>query len=138
MTVSSCKCSRLKGKAQGVSWWSTLFIAVILKYPFCIMAYSGAITMYGGADMYVNESKWVPYVLILGMIMLNFCDIRTYCALVLVISGVMLVLLAHRTLLTLTNYHVGILFLLLGIWVNGSFLSIIRKTFKVKYFQNTR
>ncbi len=96
--------------------------------------------MCGGVDMYVNENNWVSYfplvlaLIIVGLITLNFRDTRTYFALMLAASGTILVLLAHQTFLTSAYYNAGTTLLILGIWVNGSFLSIFKKIFSTKYF----
>ncbi|MEL7006473.1 MAG: hypothetical protein AAFN93_27680, partial [Bacteroidota bacterium] len=89
MNRSCQKCTNSEKRVQstGSSWASAVLIIVIPKCPFCIMAYSSAITMCGGPDMYLLDNNWVSYipillsVFIIAMLILNYRDVRTNYAL---------------------------------------------------------
>lgn len=132
-TCKKCPQNHKKVKASGSSWLSALLIIVIPKCPFCIMAYSSAITMCGGADIYLQGNNWVSYIpiflslFIIGMLLMNYRDSRTKYALTLAMIGLSLVLSTHQMLLSPAYYYYGTAFLILSIWLNGSLFSILGK-----------
>lgn len=131
MLQSHCKCTQSKVNPVKVSWWSTFLIVILPKCPFCIMAYSSAITMCGGPAMYVSENNWVSYMpialalVVVLMIALKFRDFRTYFALAFSLMGTLLVILTHQTIIEAIFYYLGTALLIFGIWTNGSLFSIL-------------
>jgi len=97
------------------------------------MAYSSAITICGGPDMYLTSNNWVSYVpLVLAlfinlMLLLNWRGERTVNALIVAMIGFTFLLLTHQLILSSGFYNLGAVLLLLGIWLNGSLISILNK-----------
>tara|TARA_B100000900_G_C20570674_1_gene713090 strand:+ start:251 stop:577 length:327 start_codon:yes stop_codon:yes gene_type:complete len=97
------------------------------------MAYSSAITICGGPDMYLMSNNWVSYVpLILAlfinlMLFLNWRGQRTILALIVAMIGFTFLLLIHQLILSSDFYNLGAGLLLMGIWLNGSFISVFKK-----------
>ena len=54
------KCQNSYAK-KSLSWLPAIFIAIIPKCPFCIMAYSGALTLCSGTTMYPNAGTSISY-----------------------------------------------------------------------------
>ena len=84
---------------------------VLPKCPFCVMAYSSAITMCGGPSMYLSGNNWVSYiplllgVVIISMILLNRRGIRTYYALLIGAIGFLMILLTHQLVIESVFYN---------------------------------
>ncbi|HAA11352.1 MAG TPA: hypothetical protein DCE41_06460 [Cytophagales bacterium] len=95
------------------------------------MAYTSAITMCGGPDMYWQSNNWVSYIplvlagVILAMILLNRRGIRTWFALAIALVGSFLILGTHQLLLSPTYYSWGSGLLFVAIWANGSLMAFI-------------
>ncbi len=110
------------------SWLSALLVIIIPKCPFCVMAYSSAITICGGSDMYFSENNWVSFIpvvmaaLIVLFIMLNHRGNRTYYAMTVAFAGFVMVALTHQLVIDPAFYNVGATILFGAIWMNGSFL----------------
>lgn len=117
--------------ARGISYLSTFLVILIPKCPFCIMAYTSAITVCGGQDVYLSQENWVSYIplllalLILFLLAFNRKGVRTLYALVIVMTGFIFLVLTHQLILPPSFYNIGAGMLLAGIWVNGSFLSFM-------------
>lgn len=125
-----CNGQKEASKYKHTSLFSLLLIIILPNCPFCIMAYTSAITMCGGPDIYLAENNWasvVPIilsVLIIGMIALNSRGQRTYVAMLLAILGSLLILGVHQLYLEESFYYIGTFLLFFGIWVNSSFIYI--------------
>jgi hypothetical protein len=133
--LSNCKCHTTKKikRSSSVSLLSTFLLIILPKCPFCIMAYSSAITICGGPDMYLMSNNWVSFVpLVLAlfisvMLLLNWRGRRTFNALLVALMGFALILLTHQLILSSGFYNLGAMLLLMSIWLNGSFISILNK-----------
>ena len=133
--LSNCNCHPSKNfnKAGSASVLSTFLLIILPKCPFCVMAYSSAITICGGPDMYLMSNNWVSYVpLFLAlfinlMLFLNWRDQRTLLALTVAMIGFAILLLTHQLILPSDLYNLGVGLLFMGIWLNGSFISIFKK-----------
>ena len=83
-----CHPSKNCNEARSASVLSTFLLIILPKCPFCIMAYSSAITICGGPDMYFISNNWVSYVpLFLAlfinlMLLLNWRGQRTILAII--------------------------------------------------------
>jgi len=119
-----------------ISFLSSLMIMILPKCAFCVMAYSSAIAMCGGPDMYLKENNWASYiplglsVIIISMLFLNWRGSRTKYALTIAIIGFGFILLTHQLFFDSFYYYIGAGLLFFGIWFNGSFYSILSK-FKI-------
>ena len=83
--------------------------------------------------MYLTSNNWVSYVpLVLAlfinlMILLNWRGLRTITALIVAMVGFTLIILTHQLILSSDLYNLGVALLLMGIWLNGSFISVLNK-----------
>ncbi len=109
------------------SWLPALFIAIIPKCPFCIMAYSGAITLCSGTKMYPHADTTFSYIsiglaaFVMLSILLNYKGNKTRYALTFTCIGMLLLVLSQFYWISEYLYYTGVGFLFFGIWYNGSF-----------------
>ncbi len=111
---------------------STLAIALFPKCYLCFTAYSGAIAMCSGKNLFA-KMDFTGYaiftllsLIILASILLKHRGKRTFFALAL--SSFALVAISVSIHIGLGFlYYAGIVSLCLGIWVNGSFYFVVRK-----------
>ena len=134
----SCHCpskSKQKAKRDTYPLWSGILIALIPKCPYCILAYSSAITMCSGTKMYAQTPGWTAYlpfalaVLTLVLVLLNYKGSRTLASAGLVILGSILMIAGEFWLGEILLYYLGTAVLLFGIWVNASFRYFYQKWF---------
>ncbi len=127
---SACKGQSQKAKNKPTSLLSLLLIIVLPNCPFCIMAYSSAITMCGGPDMYMAENNWASYLpitlsmVIIAIIWINKRGKRTTYALLSAMVGAMLIVLVHQLILAEAFYYLGTTLLFVGILINSSFVAV--------------
>ena len=120
-------------KASSASVLSTFLLIILPKCPFCIMAYSSAITICGGPDMYLMSNNWVSFVplalalFINVMLLLNWRGRRTFNALLVSLVGFSLILMTHQLILSSGFYNLGAMLLFMSIWLNGSFIYLLNK-----------
>ncbi len=128
MKNHNCKkqCKSLHAK-KFPSWLPALFIAIIPKCPFCIMAYSGAITLCTGSKMYPNADSTTSYIsiglaaFVMLSILFNYKGSKTNYALAFTGIGMGLLLTSQFYWISEYLYYAGVGFLFFGIWYNGSF-----------------
>lgn len=131
---SACRpCKTKRPIKNGTSWLSALLIIVIPKCPFCVLAYSSAITMCGTSSLYLTENNWVSFLpvllggVIVTMIALNFRDNRTIWALGISSIGLLLIIGSHQLVIDSQYYHLGTFLLFFSILLNGSLFSLLKK-----------
>ena len=118
-------------QSDKASFLSTLFIVLIPKCPLCIMAYSSAITMCGGRELYLNQNNWVSYIpIILGVVILvliiqRFKGLKTWVSLMIATGGLLLIVGVHQLMIPSSAYNLGAGLLLFATWLNGSFISFV-------------
>lgn len=128
------------GKKVQSSWLPAILVAILPKCPFCIMAYSGAVTMCSGNNLYPHAGSYMSYItLLLALIIIigigfNFKGRRTYWALATSGLGMMLILLSQFIFLSSFWYYFGSSLLFLGIWLNGSLFSLVNQL-KTRIYQ---
>ena len=131
---SHCKNCNTKRKVytfRNSSIFSAILIILIPKCPFCIMAYSSAITICGGQDIYMTSNNWVSFIplvlsaIIFLMIVLNNKGIRTWIAAIMTLFGTLFIVLSHQLLLSPAFYNVGGVGMILAIWVNGNLRAFV-------------
>ena len=133
---TKCKSQSKLNTALQPSFLGSLLIVIIPKCPFCVMAYSSAITMCGGKSLYLAQNNWISYVpLLLSLVIIyilvkNYKDQRTLMAIGLAVSGSTLLVLVHQTIVGPVFYNLGAILLFSAIWLNGSLLSFISQTRK--------
>lgn len=132
----ACKCSskkKLRSQSSISSISTGILIALIPKCPYCILAYSSAITMCSGAKMYSHSPSWTSYLLLalagltLVFILLNYKGRRTIAAAALVAVGTLLMFASQFYTFEINHYYIGTTLILFGIWVNASFRFFFRK-----------
>ena len=133
--LSNCNCHPTKkvNRSSSASLFSTVVLIILPKCPICIMAYSSAITICGGTDMYFRSNNWVSYVpLVLAlfinlMFLFNWRGQRTLYALTIAMVGFTLILLTHQLVLSPVFYDLGAVLLLMSIWLNSSLIFLLNK-----------
>lgn len=126
--LQSCHCNK-----QKFSIATGLFIALLPKCHFCILAYSSAITLCSGTTLYHHTPIWTSYISVFLslftflLVLWNFRGIRTIIAGFMVIVGCFLISYSELKTGELTYYYWGTVSLLTGVWVNGSFYYFFRK-----------
>jgi len=132
----SCNCAikmNKKEKRTIFPLFTGLLIAIMPKCPYCILAYSSAITMCSGAKLYPQLPGWSSYLLLglatltLLLILFNYKGKRTIAAATLVGIGSLLMFACQFFTFNMTHYYLGMFFLLFGVWVNASFRFFYRK-----------
>ncbi len=134
MKNPSCKknCQRLQIK-KSFSWLPAIFIAIIPKCPFCIMAYSGALTLCTGTKIYPHADTTTSYIsiglaaFVLFSILYNYKGSKTKYALLFTCIGTLLLLTSQFYWISEPLYYAGVSFLFFGIWYNGSFSFFYQK-----------
>lgn len=119
-------------KKRSYSWLPAVVVAILPKCPFCIMAYSGAVTMCSGMK-YPHAGSFSAYlslglaaIVLLG-ILLNRRGRKTWRAFGLASLGILTLLVGQFFIISATNYYLGVGLLFFGIWYNGSFTYFLRK-----------
>lgn len=130
----ACPTKERERNVKGVwPFLSGIFIAIIPKCSFCVMAYSSAITLCSGKQVYDHAPQWTSYISIglavmtLFFILINYKGWRTLLAALLVLLGSGIILRAELITGQLDNYYLGAFVLLLGVWMNASFYYFVKK-----------
>lgn len=132
--TSTCTPCRSKARSS-YAWLPAVVVAILPKCPFCVMAYSGAISMCSGNNLYPNAGGIVSYVTIglalltLLSILLNKRGRRTWVAATITIGGTGLLLLSQFYSMSSSLYYIAVTVIFFGVWFNGSFLHFYRKYF---------
>jgi len=136
---NSCGCAVRKNpkETSSVSPIITgVLIALIPKCPYCILAYSSAITMCSGSKIYMQSPGLMSYITLglafmtLLFILINHRGKRTYIAALFVGVGSLLMLACQFYTFNMTHYYTGTILIFLGVWFNASF-----RYFYVKWFK---
>lgn len=134
--TGSKRCNRtIKGNR---SWLPAIVVALLPKCPFCIMAYSGAISMCSGNTIYPNAGGYSAYItlciasLVILSILLNNKGQRSVVASLIATAGIISIGASQFLYLGAVSYYLGVVLLFFGIWYNGSFFYFYRK-----YIQNS-
>lgn len=131
-----CGCQGKKSKKERKTLpplLTGILIALVPKCPYCILAYSSAISMCSGSKIYMNTPGWASYIplvlafLTLLFIVMNNRGKRTIIAASLVGIGSMLMLLCQFYSFNIMHYYIGTGLLLFGVWVNASFRYFYRQ-----------
>lgn len=133
---NTCACPGGKNKKQSnlkkTPFLLGLLIAILPKCPFCILAYSSALTLCNGSNFYMHQSGWTSWISIflaaftLAMVLINYRGRRTLAAAGLILLGSALITRAELYTGQLQLYYGGVALLFAGIWANGSFLFFTR------------
>ena len=110
-----------------------IIIALIPKCPFCILAYTSAVSVCGSAQLSQHSPVWTSWIsgllalLTLAFVALNYKGKKTLLALAIILAGTGLIFWSELQSGALTQYQWGASLLILGVWLNGSFLYFMRK-----------
>ena len=135
----TCKCAskkELKSNSSISPIFTGVLIAFIPKCPYCILAYSSAITMCSGAKVYTNAPSWTSYLLLVLailtvlFILMNYKGRRTLIAATFASTGSLLMLASQFYTFDINHYYIGTFLLLFGVWVNASFRFFYRQWIK--------
>ena len=135
----SCSCPSKKKKSVSKSAYpllSSVFIALLPKCHFCILAYSSAITLCSGTKIYDHSPEWTSFVsiglaaLTLVFILINYRGKRTVFSAIMVIIGSILIIRTELYTGEIIEYYYGVFLLLIGVWVNASFYYFYYKFIK--------
>lgn len=108
-------------------------VALLPKCPFCILAWSSAITLCSGEQIYDHSAEWTSWIsvglvaLTFGLVVWNYRGSRTVVAAALVLLGGGLVVRAEWLTGSLATYYCGAVLLLAGVWINGNLLPLMRQ-----------
>ncbi|MEM8896323.1 MAG: hypothetical protein AAGC88_17220 [Bacteroidota bacterium] len=111
------------------SFFSALMVVLIPKCHLCVMAYSSAITICGGPDMYMQSNNWLSYLplvlglFIIGVIQWNYRGVRSALAAGIAICGFLLILFTHQLVIDPIYYHIGTALMFGAIWLNSNMIS---------------
>ena len=137
---NDCKpCKRRNAVAAGknhAGLLTTIFLVLLPKCPFCLMAFSSTVILCGkagGVSELTHTSATTTLVtsffcfLVLISILFNYRDARSKYALLLVATGCLLVMYSVCIGGGLPLYYSGVFLLFIGVWLNASLLYIARK-----------
>jgi len=116
-----------------ISWLPAFIIAILPKCPFCIMAYSGAMTLCSGRTLTPNAGTGSSYliiglsILVLASIAFNHKGKKTKIAILLSLLGIISLISSQFIFISQILYYIGVGILFFGIWYNGSFSFFYRK-----------
>lgn len=147
MRKTACKCKKThkRSPSSSLSLFSGILIALLPKCPFCILAYSSAITLCSGKTLYPEGTNYMLYVVlglmlfILALIAYNFKGRRTYYAIGLILTASLFLASYYFFEGNFTWYYTGVVLLLTGVWMNGSLYHFVGKLFqKFKGFRRPK
>ena len=132
----NCTCKKERSRRITSSWLSMLgafFIALLPKCPFCILAYSSAITLCSGKTLYCHDPAWSSYISIflalftLIIVLYNYKGTKTLIAASLVVIGSCFLFISEMYTGELSHYYIGTSFLMGGVWLNANLMYFYRK-----------
>ena len=139
--------SALKDNKKKISFLAGIFLILLPKCPFCIMAFTSTAILCGKDVVIESQSihnsaltillTSVFCSLIIAGILLNYRGIRTRYALALAGAGIFLILNSVIRNGGQELYYSGVSIVFIAVWLNGSLISILRK-FKNSYGILTR
>ncbi|MEM8887882.1 MAG: hypothetical protein AAGD28_07835 [Bacteroidota bacterium] len=136
-TTCGCKSNaRKEANRSSISLLGGIGLALLPKCHFCLLAYSSAVTVCGKGTYYDHSPEWTSFlsiglgVLTLVFILFNQRGKRTWYAAALVGLGIVLISISEMYTGEKAHYYAGAGILMLGVWVNASFLYFYHRYFK--------
>lgn len=144
MTTNCNSCTEVVKKPKGrLGILSFLFLVILPKCPFCIMAFTSTAMLCGeGINMEVsktyNSNLTIFTTALLGLItiasiILNRRGRRTWYALLLSVVGLGCLLFSVVKYGGQPLYYTGILLVFFGVWLNGSLMWFLRNAKTVSF-----
>ena len=127
---SHCKCkskSHVRIEKEHFPFFGSLLIALLPKCPFCLLAYTSAITVCSAKTLTHDAPEWTSYIsIVLAIVTLlivayNYKGTRTWISGTIIMLGIMLITYSELYTRLLGPYYWGCGLLLFGVWINGSF-----------------
>lgn len=137
--ASNCSCKKKNRRDIRSSYSSVIgaiIIALIPKCPFCILAYSSAITMCSGKTIYDHTPVWTSYISIglsvftLAVILFNYKGLKTIVAAGFVVLGSVFLGVSEMQTGSVSFYYTGAVLLMFGVWLNANFMYFYHRYFK--------
>lgn len=131
-SCSSGSNCQIKSNAN-LSWIPAIIVMLLPKCPLCIMAYGGAITLCSGATVVpeasISDDRLYlligsSIVVLIGLL-LNYRGLRTKVAVAVSCIAITLLIISQLYWINSTLMHMSMALLLIGVWINGSFLYIL-------------
>lgn len=125
-------------RRKSYSWMPAILVAILPKCPFCIMAYSGAISMCSGNQLYPNAGGISSYItlgiaaLVIVSMILNYKGLKSIVAIGICLSGMVFLAISQFYAMSQEVYYVGVVLIFFGIWYNGSFFHFYNKYIRNK------
>ncbi len=150
MLLQNTNCGECKKKVRfkkNYNLLTAVFLAILPKCPFCVMAYSSTVMLCSKDSLIeknythtsllsVSITLFFCSLVILGLL-LNFKGTKTKVALVLTSQGIAMLLISMLYTGGSELYYFGVVIIFFAIWLNGSLLSILRKT-KTTYSSHSK
>ena len=137
----------LKDNKKKISFLAGIFLILLPKCPFCIMAYTSTVMLCGKDKLIVTQHNNNSILsialtvlfcsLVIAGIFLNSRGTRTKYALALAGPGILMILNSVIRNGGQELYYLGVSILFIAVWLNGSLISILRK-FKNTFFMTKR
>lgn len=130
--TNSCTCSPPRQRSGVLTLAGGIVIALLPKCPFCLLAYSSAVTMCSGATVYDHKPGWFSAVsialavIVIATILRNYRGPRSGLALVLAVGGAGVVAYSELISGQLASYQAGAYLLLAGALLNGGLVPVFR------------
>lgn len=135
MSCSGCKKSHfIKPKSYG--FWSGLLLILLPKCPFCLVAYSSTVALCTSGPgaipaQHDNTNALIVSLslslVILGSVLINFRGWRTWLALLISMSGIVVLNSSLYYCSGSPWYYTGVVLTFFGVWINGSLFYFIRQ-----------
>ena len=132
----SCTCkSHYKVKIRNPHYpiLSGLLIALLPKCPFCVMAYTSAITVCSAKSLAaVYSPAWTAYIPValavftLCIVAWNHKGKKTIAACLMIMAGIVCIMQSELFSGELSSYYWGCALLFSGVWVNGNLSYIVK------------
>ena len=136
---ASCACpAPYKGGSKKTQYplLSAMLIALLPKCPFCITAFTSAVTVCTTKPMLEFTPQWTSWISIvlgaitLGAVALNFKGRKTMIACLVIIAGILLIARSELVTGQIDTYYSGAFLLLTGGRINVNFSWFLRLLFK--------
>jgi hypothetical protein len=134
---SGCKKNKKPGLKRRYSFITGIFLILLPKCPFCVMAYTSTVMLCGKDTLTQNSQHhyssltfYITFLLCLVTIigiLFNYRDVRTKYALTIAGLGTSITLFSVLSSGGQYFYYTGVFVLFIAVWLNGSLLSFLKQ-----------
>ncbi len=131
MNCDSCK-RKYTIEVKSSGFWATLFLLILPKCPFCILAYSSTIALCTTTPAMKDHSGFAVCLVVLsGFIVMismvvRYKGLKTLVCLFLSGIGMILAIQAIANQTSMSGYYIGVFLIAFGLWLNGSLVSLVK------------